>query len=114
MNEKRLKTIASIGLIIGGVFGMAGSFAPSVSIRGLAWGLDGVGLVTASALLVIYYFRKSHDITTSGFLIYGIGESVILSGSAVDPVLSIPSFGAGVSLWAASLALISFQIYFRY
>jgi hypothetical protein len=109
MNEKALKTIASIGLISGGVFGMVGSFAPSVSIRGLAWGLDGVGLVVGSALLTVYYFRKSHDIIAAGFLILGIGEGLILSGSAGNPDLSIPSFGAGTSLWAASLALISFQ-----
>lgn len=109
MNEKVLKTIASAGLITGAVFGLVGAFVPSTSIRGLAWGLDGVGLVLASALLTVYYFRKSQDIVAAGFLILGIGEGLILSGSAGDPNLNIPSFGAGTGLWATSLALISFQ-----
>ena len=36
-----------------------------------------------------------------------VGEGLILSGAAMDPVASAPSFAAGVGLWAASLALVS-------
>ena len=43
----------------------------------------------------------------SGFLVFAIGESLILSGAAMDLTASVPSFGAGVSLWALSLVLIS-------
>ena len=43
----------------------------------------------------------------AGFIVFAVGEGLILSGAAMDPVASAPSFGAGAGLWAASLALIS-------
>jgi len=109
MNEKRTKTTASIGLLIGGIFGLVGSFAPSAPLRGLAWGIDGVGLILASTLLTIYYHRKGLDTTAAGFLIFASGEGLILSSSGIDLNSGIPLFGAGTSLWAASLFVISFQ-----
>lgn len=53
--------LASVGLAVGGVLGLAGTFAPSASLRGLAWGIDGLALVMASALLAVLHFRKGHD-----------------------------------------------------
>ena len=108
MNEKQTKIIAAIGLFTGGIFGITGSFVSSASFRGLAWGLDGVGLIVASALLTVYYFRKGYDIVAAGFLIFTIGESLILSCNTMDLGKDVSSFGAGTSLWGASLALISF------
>ena len=107
MNDKHLRVIASMGLVIGGVLGMAGTFAPSTSLRGLAWGLDGVGLIVASALLTVYFFRQGLDLVAAGFLVFAVGEGLILSGAAMDLMASVPSFGAGAALWAAALALIS-------
>lgn len=43
MNDKSLRVLASIGLGVGGTLGMAGTFAPSAALRGLAWGLDIIG-----------------------------------------------------------------------
>lgn len=40
-------------------------------------------------------------------LVFAVGEGLILSGAAMDLAASTPSFGAGVGLWAASLALVS-------
>ena len=108
MNEKRLRVIAAVGLAVGGVFGMAGTFAPSSSLRGLAWGLDGVGLVTASAILTLWFYRRGQDLTAAGFLVFLVGQGLILSGAAMDLVASVPSFGAGISLWAVALLLVSF------
>ena len=109
MNQKLTEITASIGLFIGGIFGLAGSFASSASIRGLAWGIDGVALILASALLTIYYFRKGFDTAAAGFLILAIGEGFILSYSGIDLDKNISSFGAGAALWAASLFIISLQ-----
>ena len=109
MKEIRIIQIAAIGLVIGGIFGIAGSFVPSASLRGLFWGIDGLGLVVASSLLTIYYFKKGFDLVATGFLIFAIGEGLILSGSGIEPETSISSFGAGVSLWSAALLIISFQ-----
>ena len=88
---------------------MVGSFLPSASLRSLAWSIDGIGLILAGALLVVYYLRKGDDGTAAGFLIFTIGEALILSSSGVNLDADVTSFGAGAGLWAASLAVISFQ-----
>ncbi|HKO81692.1 MAG TPA: hypothetical protein VJU78_14910, partial [Chitinophagaceae bacterium] len=61
-NDKTIRILASTGLAVGGVFGMVGAFATSGVVRGLAWGIDGMALIVASALLVIFYFKKGQDI----------------------------------------------------
>jgi hypothetical protein len=109
MKEKRTTVTASIGLLVGGILGMAGSFVPSASLRSLAWSIDGIGLIIAGALLVVYYFRKGYDVTAAGFLIFTIGEALILSSSGINLDADVSSFGAGTGLWAASLSLISVQ-----
>ena len=88
---------------------MVGSFVTSPSMRGLAWGIDGVSLVLATALLTIYYFRNGSDSTAAGFLIFAIGQGLILSSSGDNLDASITSFGAGTALWATALIVISFQ-----
>jgi hypothetical protein len=86
---------------------MAGTFASSAFLRGLAWGIDGVGLVMAGALLTLAFYRKGQDLVASGFLVFAVAEGLILSGAAMDLAASVPSFGAGTSLWALALVLIS-------
>jgi hypothetical protein len=102
-----LRVLAATGLAVGAVFGMAGTFAPSASLRGLVWGIDGVGLVMATALLTLVFYREGQDLVASGFLVFALGEGIILSSAAMDLAASIPSFGAGTSLWALALLLIS-------
>jgi hypothetical protein len=86
---------------------MAGTFAPSASLRGLLWGLDGTALIVATALLTIHHVRRGNDLAAAGFLVFVAGEGLILSGAAMDLAASAPLFAAGVALWAASLALVS-------
>src|SRR3954447_3506294 len=106
MSDRGIRMLASVGLALGAIFGMAGTFAPSASLRGLAWGIDGVGLVMACALLTVAFFRKGHDVVAAGFLVFTVGEGLILSGAAMDLAASAPAFGAGISLWALALALV--------
>jgi len=77
VSDKGLRVLASVGLAVGGVFGMAGTFAPSAFLRGLAWGVDGVGLVMAGALLTLAFYRKGQDLVASGFLVFAVGEGRI-------------------------------------
>ena len=107
MSDKRPRLIAPSGLVIGAVLGMAGTFVPSASLRGLFWGLDGIALIVATALLTIHHFRRGNDAVAAGFLVFVVGETLILSGAAVDLAASGPLFAAGTGLWAASLALVS-------
>jgi hypothetical protein len=86
---------------------MAGTFAPSAALRGLAWGVDGTALIVASALLAVHHFRRGNDLAAAGFLVFVVGEALLLSGVAMTLEASAPSFAAGVGLWAASLVMVS-------
>jgi hypothetical protein len=107
MNGERSRTVAAAGLVIGALLGIAGAFAPTVSLRGLAWGMDGTAIVVASALLVVHHLRAGNDQLAAGFLVFFAGETLIVSGSAMELAASAPVFAAGAGLWAAGLALIS-------
>jgi hypothetical protein len=107
MTDKRPRLLAPSGLVIGAVLGMAGTFVPSASLRALLWGLDGVALIVATALLTVHHFRRGNDVVAAGFLVFVVGETLIVSSAAVDLMASGPVFAAGVGLWAAALSLIS-------
>lgn len=107
MNDERSRRVAAAGLVIGAVFGMAGTFAPSAQLRGLAWGVDGIAIVVACALLVVHHSRQGNDLLVAGFLVFLVAETLIVAGSAMDLTMSVPLFGAGAGLWSAALALIS-------
>ena len=107
MSNSRLRPIAASGLVIGAILGIAGTFAPSESLRGIAWGLDGIALIVAVTLLAVHHVRRGNDVVAAGFLVFAVGEGLILSGAAMDLEASTPSFAAGAGLWAASLALVS-------
>ncbi len=51
------------------------------------------------------YFRKGNDCVAAGFLVYAIGEAVMLGGTACSLEASVPTFAAGTALWSAALAL---------
>jgi len=105
--EQSSRLISSGGLVVGAVLGMAGTFAPFVPVRGVLWGLDGIMLVVATALLTVHHFRKGNDVVAAGFLVYMAGQALILSSAAMELAASGPVFGAGAGLWAASLFLLS-------
>jgi hypothetical protein len=102
-----LDRIAALGLLIGGVFGLAGTFVGPPTLQATLWAIDSVALVVATALLAIRYFRTGADLVAAGFLVFAIGEGVLLSGTAAGPSGSVPAFAAGTALWAAALALTS-------
>lgn len=97
--------LAAIGLVVGGVLGMAGTMVTQQNVRAISWGIDGTALVIATCLLAVRYFRKGNDCVASGFLVFAIGEGVMLGGTAGSLEASVPSFAAGTALWAAGLLL---------
>jgi hypothetical protein len=107
MNSASLRRIAGVGLVVGPVFGIAGSLVVSPSLRGMLWGIDGTALVVATALLTIYYARGGNELAAGGFLVFALGQTLVVSSAAMDLTASAPSFGAGTALWAAGLALVS-------
>lgn len=107
MSTERPSIVAPICLVVGALLGLAGSFAPSSSLRGLAWSIDGIALIVAAAVLAVHFIRLGNQSLASGFLVFIAGEALVLSGAAMSLEASAPSFAAGAGLWAAALLLIS-------
>ena len=107
MSDQRLRAIASAGLVIGALLGMAGTFTASAELRGLLWLVDGIALVVASAILAMLHLRRGDALLAAGFLVFMAGETLIVSGSGMELAASAPTVAAGAGLWAASLALVS-------
>jgi hypothetical protein len=93
--SNRLSLLASASLVVGGVLGMVGSFAPS-AVRGIAWGLDGTALVLGAALLAVHHIRLGNEQLAAGFLVFVAGQTLVVSGSAMELSASSAIFGAGV------------------
>lgn len=106
MSNARLALVASGCLVAGGLLGLAGTFAPP-SARGVLWGLDGIALVVGSLLVAIHHVKCGNEQLAAGFFTYVAGQTLVVSSAAMDLAASSPSFGAGVGLWAAGLALVS-------
>jgi hypothetical protein len=105
--QKPARLVAVIGLALGAALGMAGTMVAAQNLRATFWAIDGVGLIVATALLAVHWFRTHNDCVAAGFLVYAIGESVMLTGTAGTLAASIPSFAAGTALWSAGLLLVS-------
>lgn len=99
--------VAVAGLGLGAVFGLLGTFVAQRNLQSAAWGIDGTGLVVATAVLSVKFFREDNDIVAAGFLVFAIGEAVMLAGTAASLAESVPSFAAGTALWSAALLLTS-------
>ena len=105
--NKPLNVLAAIGLALGGIFGMIGAMVSQHSLRSAAWGLDGTAMVVAASLLSLRFFRKGCDAIAAGFLVYAIGEAVMLGGTSGSLEASVPALAAGTALWSAGLFFIS-------
>jgi hypothetical protein len=103
--KRPLNAVAIAGLMLGGVFGMAGTFVADPRLRTVFWGIDGLGLIVATAILSLKNFRSGNDSVAAGFLLFCIGESVMLAGTPQSLEAMIPSFAAGCALWAAALLM---------
>ena len=105
--QRRLNVLAAVGLALGAVFGLAGTVVEQPALRSVFWGIDGAGLTMAVCLLALKYFRRANDLVASGFLVFAVGEGVIMSGAGATLSDSLPSFAAGTALWATALLLVS-------
>jgi hypothetical protein len=111
--QRSINVIASVGLALGGALGMAGALVTQQNLQAILWAIDGAGLVMAAAILATKYFRAGNDVVAGGFLVFAIGEGVILlSAPAAGLSGSIPAFAAGTALWGTALLLISIPTLF--
>jgi hypothetical protein len=62
----------------------------------------------AASLLAMKYFRTGNDVVAGGFLVFAIGEGLILlSAPAAGLAGSITAFAGGTALWGTALLLVS-------
>jgi hypothetical protein len=83
--NRTLDSIAAGGLLVGAVFGLAGTLVASPTLEASLWAIDSVALVVATSLLALRYFRAGVDVVAAGFLVFAIGEGVLLLGTAAGP-----------------------------
>src|SRR6516162_8412798 len=97
--HRSINVIAALGLALGGALGLAGAMVTQQNVQAMLWAIDGAGLVMAAAMLATKYFRAGNDVVAGGFLVFAIGEGVILlSAPAAGLAGSIPAFAAGTAL----------------
>jgi hypothetical protein len=56
-------------------------------VRGLLGGLDGIALIVATAMLTVHYFQRGNDVVATGFLVFVVGETLIVASAAMDLVM---------------------------
>jgi hypothetical protein len=105
--RRKLNLLPVIGLALGAIFGLAGTMVEQPHLQQIFWAIDSAGLVMATSLLSLKFFRKGNDIVATGFLVFAIGEGVLLSGTGAGTVASVPAFAAGTALWGTALLLVS-------
>lgn len=105
--QKPLRGVVLAGLVLGAVLGMAGTLVTSDLLRAELWAIDGTALVVSTVVLALHFFRQGCDGVAAGFLVYAIGEAVMLGGTAGTLAAGVPAFAAGTALWAVGLALTS-------
>lgn len=111
MSNRTITHFAPAALLVGSAFGMAGTFVSSASVRGIAWGIDGVALIVAFALLSVHFTGRGNVVLGAGFLTFLAGQTLVLATAASDLSGASKVFGAGTALWAAALLMVSSERY---
>lgn len=104
--------IAATGLAMGVIFGLSGSILGGPQGKILLYGISSLGLVTAGALLALHFYRKNGDLIATGFLLFTIGEAVMMGGTPAGDIGGQPFFGAGMAMYVPALVLISIPKHF--
>ena len=79
---------------------MAGSFVPQAELRQLFWMLDGVGIIVASALLAVKFFRKGNDTLAASFLVFLAALLVMKPMPPEMSQVSVPACTCSAGIWA--------------
>ena len=91
----------------GGRAGVGRDHVGQPHLQQILWAIDSAGLVMATSLLSMKFFRKGNDLVAAGFLGFALGESILLSGTAAGAANSVPAFATGIALWSTALLLVS-------
>ena len=100
MQNDRLLTVAATALVVGALLGMAGAFAPNAELRGVFWGVDGTALVVGTAILSVHHLRRGNNLLAAAFLVYMVGETLMVLGASMELTASASLLAAGTALWS--------------
>jgi hypothetical protein len=68
-----INVVAIVGFVLGGALGMVGAMVTQQNLQAILCAIDAAGIVSASALLALKYFRLGNDVVADGFLEFAIG-----------------------------------------
>jgi len=105
--NRSVNLLAIIGLAIGAVFGLSGSFVSDPIIKVVLYEISSIGLIVALTILAIRFLKEDHIFLATGFLLFSIGEAVMSGGTAAGELGGQPAFGGGMALYVPALLLIS-------
>lgn len=104
---RELRILAVAGLVAGGILGMAGSMVAASNVRAVCWAIDAAGVIVATVTLALSYLRAGKMEVAVGFVVYAMGEAIMLTGTPMSLEASVPAFAAGTALWSVGLILVS-------
>lgn len=107
MSRTPTDLVIAIGLAAGATFGIGGTLVSTDATRQIFWLIDGLGVVIATVLLAVRFLRRGDEVVAAGFIVFALGETLLIAGTPAGLDASVPSFGGGVALWAAGLVLIN-------
>lgn len=107
-SSAQLNLLITIGLAIGFILGMGGSFVKDITTQVILYEISTIGLTVGALLAAAKYARENVDLVASGFLLLAIAEATMSSGAAdIYSGGGGASFGAGMALYVPALLLIS-------
>ena len=107
MTRRSTDLVIVVSLIVGAALGIGGTMVSSDATRQILWLIDGLGVVIATTLLAVRFLRSGDDVVAAGFIVFALGETLLIAGTPQGLDASVPSFGGGVALWAAGLVMIN-------
>ena len=103
----KLNSVASIGLAIGVVFGMAGQAFTDPNIQVCLYNLSGLGLTMGVALLAVKYIIRKEEFVGTGFLLFAIAEGCLTEANGADETSAASAFAACLLFYFVALCLIN-------
>jgi hypothetical protein len=101
------RVIIAGGLLVGVVLGMAGNVPQEGWLQTLLYAVSSIGLVVATALLILREARRGDDLVAAGFAIFTIAEIIVwVGGGPTGPGGEAP-FAAATLFYVPALLLIS-------
>ncbi len=105
--NRNVNLVAIIGLAIGAIFGLSGSFVTDPIVTIVLYEISSVGLIVSLTILALKFLKEDRLLLATGFLLFSIGEAIMSGGTAAGELGGQAAFGGGMALYGPALLLIS-------